>query len=92
MSREEAQQLILEKLDEVQQILDRYDPKHGSDYLTATIMKNWKGDVIIRFNNDCWHGVQKPIDFAEDMPEDGVDLEKRRKLLLSSPYGRIVRE
>lgn len=39
MSREEAQQRILEKLDEVQQILDRLDPKRKCKYFQAGIKR-----------------------------------------------------
>ena len=40
MTREEAQQLILEKLDEVQQILDLLDPERKAQSFTAVIERS----------------------------------------------------
>ena len=39
MSREEAQQLILEKLDEVQQILEKWDPNRITKWFDVTLKR-----------------------------------------------------
>lgn len=60
MTREKAEDEILERLDEIQQILREYDPFHGDDYFSATIQYG-----EIRFNNDYWSDIQKPLDYVE---------------------------
>ena len=65
MTREKAQDEILVRLDEIQQILRRYDPLHGDDYFSMTINRG-----EIRFNNDYWSGIQKPLGYIE-----GIDME-----------------
>lgn len=67
MTRKEVEKLIYASMEEIRSILLEYDPEHGADYFNAIIMED-----DIRYNNDYWSGVQKPVDYIAGFSEEDL--------------------
>ncbi len=64
MDRKECETKIAKKLDEIKEIVLKYNP--NNTYLTLTI-----SDTSIMFNNDYWgSSFDKPIDYIKFIEED----------------------
>lgn len=76
MTREEATRLILIKADEIEQILTRWNPKHGTDSFRLEISRDWyDGSVCtIRFSARPADRNVTPIYYSEmtDTPQNGL--------------------
>lgn len=69
MDRKECETKIAKKLDEIKEIVLKYNP--NNTYLTLTI-----SDTSIMFNNDYWgSSVDKPIDYIKFIEEDNENEE-----------------
>ncbi len=71
MDRKECETKIAKKLDEIKEIILKYNP--NNTYLALTI-----SDESIMFNNDYWEdgsGVGKPIDYFKFIEEDNENEE-----------------
>ena len=71
MDRKECEAKIAKKLDEIKEIVLKYNP--SNTYLALTI-----SDKSIMFNNDYWEdgdSVDKPIDYIKFIEEDNENEE-----------------